>query len=100
MLSLGMSTNIQTCLEIIVNIWSGPGPGPGPGDFGRTRPRPRCFYGPGRSLLRSEKRCSQSVSRIAADIDLKSARAHESRWFMEETRSSSKLKIREHITGQ
>ena len=52
MLSLGMSTNIQTCLEIIVNIWSGPGPGPGPGDFGRTRPRPRprCFYGPGRSL--------------------------------------------------
>ena len=49
MLSLGMSTNIQTCLEIIVNIWSGPGPGPG--DFGRTRPRPRCFYGPGRSLV-------------------------------------------------
>ena len=31
MLSLDMSTNIQTCLEIIVNIWSGPGPGPGPG---------------------------------------------------------------------
>ena len=29
MLSLDMSTNIQTCLEIIVNIWSGPGPGPG-----------------------------------------------------------------------
>ena len=27
MLSLGMSTNIQTCLEIIVNIWSKPGPG-------------------------------------------------------------------------
>ena len=25
MLSLDMSTNIQTCLEIIVNIWSGPG---------------------------------------------------------------------------
>ena len=33
MLSLGMSTNIQTCLEIIVNIWFGPGPGPGPGVF-------------------------------------------------------------------
>ena len=49
MLSLDMSTNIQTCLEIIVNIWFGPGPGPG--DFGRTRPRPRCFFGPGRSLL-------------------------------------------------
>ena len=27
MLSIGMSTNIQTCLEIIVNIWSKPGPG-------------------------------------------------------------------------
>ena len=25
MRSLDMSTNIQTCLEIIVNIWSGPG---------------------------------------------------------------------------
>ena len=52
MLSLDMSTKIQTVLEIIVNIWSGPGPGPGEGDFGRTRPRPRprCFYGPGRSL--------------------------------------------------
>ena len=27
MLSIGMSTNMQTCLETIVNIWAGPGPG-------------------------------------------------------------------------
>ena len=46
MLFLDVSTNIQTWLEIIVNIWFGPGPG----DFGQTLPRPRCFYGPGRSL--------------------------------------------------